>query len=92
MNAALDYLRSRGAPRVVLSTADRKATRQQFETYWGRALGANVVYVNGAKLAEPYLTPGTPTFSCDKSSDQDSTKRTIYDGGRHDDGFLTRAA
>jgi len=28
------------------------------------------LYVNGAKLSEPYLTPGTPTFSCDKVSEE----------------------
>jgi signal peptidase I len=28
------------------------------------------VYVNGAKLSEPYLTPGTPTFTCDQASEE----------------------
>ena len=28
------------------------------------------VYVNGAKLSEPYLPPGTPTFTCDQASEE----------------------
>lgn len=29
-----------------------------------------VVYVNGAKLSEPYLTPGTPTRTCAKADEE----------------------
>lgn len=28
-----------------------------------------VVYVNGSKLSEPYLAPGTPTFTCVKADE-----------------------
>jgi signal peptidase I len=28
------------------------------------------IYVNGSKLSEPYLTPGTGTFTCDKANEE----------------------